>query len=164
MRNHRSTRPGSGPFPRSMAFAGVLLALLLLPVAGPAAIEHQESHAPDVPQRRRHAAGGECEAAGVDGDEFVPQAGGSLQESGQHGFLVTEYQTEAELGDASFRIDILPKVGGLVVLHAGDEELPAEANILFDDEIVNYLPLEDVAVLAGLIATRLAKYSNPQEA
>jgi hypothetical protein len=47
-----------------------------------------------------------------------------------------------------------------VVLHAGDEEFPAEANILFDDAIVNFLPLEDVAVLAGLIATRLAISGN----
>jgi hypothetical protein len=67
---------------------------------------------------------------------------------------------EEELGDASFRFDILPKIRGLVVLHAGDEEFPAEANILFDDEIVNFLPPEDVAVLAGLIATRLAKSTN----
>jgi hypothetical protein len=67
---------------------------------------------------------------------------------------------EEELGDASFRFDILPKIRGLVVLHAGDEEFPAEANILFDDAIVNFLPLEDVAVLAGLIATRLAISSN----
>lgn len=64
---------------------------------------------------------------------------------------------EADLGDASFRFDILPKIQGLVVLHAGDEEFPAEVNILFNDEIVNFLPLEDVAVLAGLIATRLSK-------
>jgi len=67
---------------------------------------------------------------------------------------------EEELGDASFRFDILPKIDGVVVLHVGDEEFPAEANILFDDEIVNFLPLEDVAVLAGLIATRLAKSIN----
>jgi hypothetical protein len=46
------------------------------------------------------------------------------------------------------------------VLHGGDEEFPAAANILFRDEIVNFLPLEDVAVLAGLIATRLAKSIN----
>jgi len=67
---------------------------------------------------------------------------------------------EAELGDASFRFDILPKIQGLVVLYAGDEEFSPEATILFIDEIVNFLPLEDVAVLAGLIATRLSKSIN----
>ncbi|UCF99005.1 MAG: DUF3786 domain-containing protein [Spirochaetaceae bacterium] len=68
---------------------------------------------------------------------------------------------EEQLGDASFQFDILPKLRGLVVLHAGDEEFPAEANILFNDDIINFLPLEDVAVLAGLIATRLGKSINP---
>ncbi len=67
---------------------------------------------------------------------------------------------EEKLGDASFGFDVLPKIRALVVLHTGDEEFPAEANILFDDGIVNFLPLEDVAVLAGMIATRLAKYNN----
>ena len=43
------------------------------------------------------------------------------------------------------------------MLHTEDEEFAAEANILFSGEIVNFLPLEDVAVLAGLIATRLAR-------
>jgi len=43
-----------------------------------------------------------------------------------------------------------------VVLYTGDEEFPAEANILFNDEIGNFLSLEDVAVLAGSIATRLS--------
>ena len=64
---------------------------------------------------------------------------------------------EAELGDASFQLDVFPKIRALVVLHTGDEEFPAEVNILFSDEIVNFLPLEDVAVLAGLLATRLGK-------
>jgi hypothetical protein len=64
---------------------------------------------------------------------------------------------EAELGDASYQFDIFPKIRGLVVLYAADEEFPAEANLLFNDEIINFLPLEDIAVLAGLIATRLAK-------
>ena len=63
----------------------------------------------------------------------------------------------AELGDASFQFEILPRIRGLVVFYVGDEEFPPEANILFNEEIVNFLPLEDVAVLAGLIATRLSK-------
>ncbi len=67
---------------------------------------------------------------------------------------------EEQIGDAAFRFDILPKIRGVVVLHARDEEFPAEANILFEDDIVNFLRLEDVAVLAGLIATRLVISSN----
>ena len=44
-----------------------------------------------------------------------------------------------------------------VVLHRGDEEFPAEVNLLFSDRIAAFLPLEDVAVLAGLVATRLTR-------
>jgi hypothetical protein len=60
-----------------------------------------------------------------------------------------------ELGDVSCGCDVFPRVRAMVVLHLGDEELPPEAAILFNDDIVNCLPLEDVAVLAGLVATRL---------
>jgi hypothetical protein len=63
----------------------------------------------------------------------------------------------AELGDVSFGFEVFPRLRGVVVLHRGDEEFPPEANLLFEDRIVNLLPLEDVAVLAGLIATRLGK-------
>jgi hypothetical protein len=62
-----------------------------------------------------------------------------------------------ELGDASFGFEVFPMLRGTVVLHRGDEEFPPEANLLFEDRIVNLLPLEDVAVLAGLIATRLGR-------
>jgi hypothetical protein len=64
---------------------------------------------------------------------------------------------DGELGDISFRFDIFPKIRGTVVLNLEDEEFPAEASILFSSEIVAFLSLEDVAVLAGSIATRLAR-------
>jgi len=63
----------------------------------------------------------------------------------------------AELGDASFGFQVFPRLRGVVVLHCGDEEFPPEANLLFEDRIANLLPLEDVAVLAGLVATRLSR-------
>ncbi len=64
---------------------------------------------------------------------------------------------EAELGDASCTLQVLPRLRALVVLHLGDEEFPPEVDLLFDEAIADYLPLEDVAVLAGLIAGRLSK-------
>jgi hypothetical protein len=63
----------------------------------------------------------------------------------------------AELGDASFGFEVFPRLRGTVVLNRGDEEFPPEATLLFEDRIVNLLPLEDVAVLAGLLASRLSK-------
>jgi hypothetical protein len=64
---------------------------------------------------------------------------------------------EAELGDESCSLSIFPRLQAMVVLHRGDEEFPPEANLLYTGAIANFLPLEDVAVLAGLIASRLAK-------
>jgi hypothetical protein len=65
--------------------------------------------------------------------------------------------TEEKLGDAAYVGPVLPRLRCVAVLHRGDEEFPAEANLLFDDGIAQLLPLEDVAVLAGLVATRLGR-------
>jgi len=64
---------------------------------------------------------------------------------------------EGELGDASCSIEVFPRLKAMVVLHRGDEEFPPEATLLFSGEIADWLPLEDVAVLSGLIASRLIK-------
>lgn len=60
-------------------------------------------------------------------------------------------------GDYSVRLDPLPKIRSMTVFYAGDDELPPEAEILFSANIHRFLPLEDTAVLAGLIAVRLAQ-------
>jgi len=65
--------------------------------------------------------------------------------------------TEEKMGDAACGGLVLPLVRCLAVLHRGDEEFPAEVNLLFSDGIARLLPLEDVAVLAGLVATRLGR-------
>jgi hypothetical protein len=65
--------------------------------------------------------------------------------------------TEEKLGDAAYGGPVLPRLRCVAVLHRGDEEFPAEANLLFDERIAQLLPLEDVAVLAGLVATRLGR-------
>jgi hypothetical protein len=65
--------------------------------------------------------------------------------------------TEEKLGDAAFGGSVLPHLRCVAVLHRGDEEFPAEANLLFDERVGRLLPLEDVAVLAGLVATRLGR-------
>jgi hypothetical protein len=65
--------------------------------------------------------------------------------------------TEERMGDAACAGLVLPLVRCLAVLHRGDEEFPAEVNLLWSDGIARLLPLEDVAVLAGLVATRLGR-------
>jgi hypothetical protein len=61
------------------------------------------------------------------------------------------------LGDRACSFEVFPRIRGVVVLHLGDEEFPAEAAILHNEGIADFLPLEDVAVLGGSIATRLTR-------
>jgi hypothetical protein len=60
-----------------------------------------------------------------------------------------------ENGDAGFEFKVLPAVPLQLILWAGDDEFPAEANILFDKNIGQFLAPEDVAWLAGMVVYRL---------
>jgi len=60
-------------------------------------------------------------------------------------------------GDAAFCFRLLPRVWLAVVLYVADEEFPASANVLFDAAAEHYLATEDLAVLGGMLAGRLAK-------
>jgi hypothetical protein len=62
-----------------------------------------------------------------------------------------------EFGDASLLFRALPRVWMAVVLYVEDDEFPASANVLFDAAASHYLPTEDLAVLAGLLSSRLVK-------
>lgn len=61
----------------------------------------------------------------------------------------------AEFGDVSVRIEALPRVPVLVILWRGDEEFSPSGNLLFDATVTQYLPMEDIVVLAGMVATQL---------
>ncbi len=63
--------------------------------------------------------------------------------------------TPSKYGDYSIRVGVLPRVPLILVVWKGDDEFPPEASILFDDSIVNYLPVEDIAVISGMTVYRL---------
>ena len=56
-----------------------------------------------------------------------------------------------DYGDFSVIIKALPLVPMSMVLWEGDEEFPAEGNILFDKNISKILSAEDIAWLAGMV-------------
>lgn len=60
-------------------------------------------------------------------------------------------------GDASFMFQVLPRVRVAAVLYTQDDEFPADANVLFDASLRHYLPIEDVAVLGGMVAVALLR-------
>ncbi|MGQ9584208.1 MAG: DUF3786 domain-containing protein [Anaerolineae bacterium] len=62
-----------------------------------------------------------------------------------------------DFGDASFLFRIFPRLWMAVVLHAADDEFGPSASILFDGAADHYLPTEDLAVLGGMLAGRLAR-------
>jgi hypothetical protein len=62
-----------------------------------------------------------------------------------------------DFGDAAFSFRVLPRVWLAVILHLADEEFSANASVLFDASAHHYLPTEDLAVLAGMLAGRLIK-------
>jgi len=63
-------------------------------------------------------------------------------------------------GDASFSFRLLPRVWLAAVLNLADDEFPADASVLFDAASERFLPTEDLAVLAGMLAGRLIKASK----
>jgi len=65
-----------------------------------------------------------------------------------------------ENGDAGFEFRVLPAVPLQLILWEGDDEFPAEANILFDETIGRILSPEDVAWLAGMVVYRLMALSH----
>ncbi len=64
-------------------------------------------------------------------------------------------------GDASFMFRLFPRVSLAVVLYLADEEFAANANVLFDAAAAHYLGIEDLAVLGGLLASRLVGARHP---
>jgi hypothetical protein len=63
----------------------------------------------------------------------------------------------ASLGDESTLLQVLPHVEVVVIIHRGDEEIGPEAGMLFRSNVTAFFGLEDVAVLGGVIATRLGR-------
>jgi hypothetical protein len=65
-----------------------------------------------------------------------------------------------EPGDAAFEFELFPDVLLQLVLWQGDEEFPAEANILFDVVVGSILSPEDIAWLSGMLVYRLMALSK----
>jgi len=63
-------------------------------------------------------------------------------------------------GDASFMFRLLPRVSMAVILHLGDEEFGPNVTALFDAAASHSRPIEDLAVLGGMLASKLIKAGN----
>jgi hypothetical protein len=63
-------------------------------------------------------------------------------------------------GDVGYEFRLLPNVSVRLILWTGDDEFPASANIVFDENIGGILSPEDIAWLAGMLAYRLIALSR----
>ena len=67
---------------------------------------------------------------------------------------------KSDYGDISVTINAFKRVPLTLVLWYGDDELVPEGSILFDSNICDYLPVEDITVLCETITWRLVKISR----
>ncbi len=65
--------------------------------------------------------------------------------------------TTGSYGDASVRFEPFPMIDACIVLHLGDDELDPEMTFLFNQNVVDFLSLEDIALLGGIITSKLIK-------
>lgn len=65
-----------------------------------------------------------------------------------------------DTGDAGYEFRLFPNIRVRIILWAGDEEFPAEANMVFDENIGSMLSPEDIAWLAGMLVYRLIALSK----
>jgi hypothetical protein len=64
------------------------------------------------------------------------------------------------VGDASLIIDAFARVPINIILWAGDEELKAEVNLLFDANILDYLTSEDITIVSETLTWMLINYAK----
>ncbi len=84
---------------------------------------------------------------------FCATAGRSIEQFQQAG--ERHGGAPLRLGDAAYHFQVFPRSPLRVVWYAGDGELPAGATILYPDNILTILPLEDVIVLSEGLVSRL---------
>ncbi|OFW55734.1 MAG: hypothetical protein A2V52_01715 [Actinobacteria bacterium RBG_19FT_COMBO_54_7] len=58
-------------------------------------------------------------------------------------------------GDIALAWEAFPHIPLLIIFNEQDEEFPASARVLFDISAPNYLPTEDLSILAEIAAARL---------
>jgi hypothetical protein len=67
---------------------------------------------------------------------------------------------KADYGDTAITINAFKNVPVTFVVWRGDDEFPSQGNVLFDANISDYLPTEDITVLCEIITWRLLRYSR----
>ncbi|MFC1989119.1 DUF3786 domain-containing protein [Chloroflexota bacterium] len=65
---------------------------------------------------------------------------------------------EVDYGDIAVTINAFSRVPITIILWRGDDELPPQGNVVFDANISDYLPTEDITVICEAITWKLIRY------
>ncbi|MGQ9501880.1 MAG: DUF3786 domain-containing protein [Anaerolineae bacterium] len=61
------------------------------------------------------------------------------------------------LGSAAYAFEVLPRVRLAIVYWEGDDECPAQAQVLFDRNASHYLPIDGLAILGSQLVSMVLK-------
>jgi len=102
-----------------------------------------------------------------DGRSYYPAFRGGSEERllGRFGHDVAAFHAAAAalagrplpLADHAYAFDVLPRLPLAVLLWESDDEFPPELHILLDATATNYLPVEDLAVIARYLTIALLR-------
>lgn len=67
---------------------------------------------------------------------------------------------DLRVGDFNCKIFVFPKIPIVCIIWLGDEEISANANILFDSTIEQHLHIEDIAILGEFVSYMFLKKAN----
>jgi hypothetical protein len=78
-----------------------------------------------------------------------------------HSLIASGEAEHLDLGDVGVRMWVLPRIPLGLLVWREDEEFHAEGKVLFDSSVSQYLPVEDIVVLAETVVWKLVKERNP---
>ncbi|MCS7260455.1 MAG: DUF3786 domain-containing protein [Anaerolineae bacterium] len=97
---------------------------------------------------------------------FQSYSGGRLVRELPGGLIVFQHAAQRlggqalALGSAAYAFEVLPRVWLAVVYWEGDEECPAQAQVLFDRNASHYLPTDGLAILGSQLVGLLLKVAQ----
>jgi hypothetical protein len=92
---------------------------------------------------------------GYTGDELVRDLNGDVAAFRQ---ASEKLRSEAlAIGDAGYAFQVLPHLKIAVVMWSGDDEFPAQAQVLFQETASHYLMTEGLAIVGSLLVGQIVK-------
>ncbi len=91
---------------------------------------------------------------GYTGIRLIRELEGGI-EAFQRGAEAIGGQAMDEIGDASYRFEVLPRVHIALVYWQGDEDFPSQARVLFEDTAPDYMSTDGLAILGSQLVGRV---------